>query len=255
MSRRVALVLAAASVAALAGCEGAVGAKMTFDDTEKTKVTEIVLDGSGSGDVTVTTGDITETHIKRIVRGGNGSGPTYQLAGTTLTLPSECGFNCHISYEVEAPTGVKVRGAMHSGSVTLSNVGAVDLTLTSGDILIDSASAPVKIKATSGEVTVNRAPGATLEATSGSVTARQISGPVDARVTSGELDLELSTPASVTAEVSSGDLNLTVPEGSYRINQHTSNGDAEIDGVTNDPKSPNVLDLRARSGNLTVSSR
>jgi hypothetical protein len=253
MNRKVAtLVLAAASVAALAGCDGVVGATMTFNDTEKTKVTDIVL-GGGSGNVMVTTGNVTETHIKRVVRGGNGSGPTYQISGTTLTLPTDCGFDCHISYEVQAPTGVKVHGNMRSGTVSLTDVGAVDLTLTSGDVMIEGASAPVKVKATSGEVTVDGAPGLTVEATSGNVSAREIAGPVTARVTSGELDLELATPASVTAEVTSGDLRLLVPAGSYRINQRTNgSGDADIQGITNDPKSANVLDLRARSGDLSV---
>jgi hypothetical protein len=254
MSRTIALLLAAASVAALAGCDGAVGAKMTFDDTEKVKVTNIVLDGNGGGDVIVTTGNVTETRIKRVVRGGTGSGPAYQLSGTTLTLPTECGFNCHISYEVQAPTGVQVHGEIRAGSIALTDVGAVDVTLTSGDVTIDGSSAPVKIKATSGDVTVSRAPGVTMEATSGDLRAREISGPVAARVTSGNIDLELATPASVTASVSSGDLMLLVPAGSYQIRQHTTSGDANIEGITNDPRSPNVLDLRARSGNLNVST-
>ncbi|GAA4585362.1 DUF4097 and DUF4098 domain-containing protein YvlB [Actinoplanes octamycinicus] len=255
MSRRIAtLVLAAASVAALAGCDGVVGATMTFNDTEKTKVTDIVLDG-GSGDVLVTTGNVTETKIKRVVRGGNGSSTTYQLSGTTLTLPTSCGIDCRISYEVQAPTGVKVRGKVSSGDVTLSDVGAVDITLTSGDVRVDGSATPVKIKATSGDVDIVRAPGVTVEATSGNIAAREITGPVTARVSSGELDLQLATAASVTAEVASGDLMLLVPAGSYRINQHVNgSGDAAIHGITNDPKSPNVLDLRARSGDLTVNA-
>ncbi|AEV82316.1 liaG [Actinoplanes sp. SE50] len=251
MTRRVALLLAAASVAALAGCDGVVGAKMTFDDTEKTKVTDIVLSG-GSGDVTVTTGAVGETHIKRIVRGGNGSGPSYQLSGTTLTLPTDCGFNCSVSYEVDAPAGVAVHGSMRSGSTSLTGVGAVDLKLTSGDVVIDHATAPVKVKATSGSVTVTGAPAVTLEATSGDLAAREIAGPIDARVTSGDVDLELSRPASVTAVVTSGDLMLRVPVGSYQLKEHATTGDEHIEGITDDPRSPNVLDLRARSGDLTV---
>ncbi|MFI1988382.1 DUF4097 family beta strand repeat-containing protein [Actinoplanes sp. NPDC020271] len=255
MSRRVALlVLAAASVAVLAGCDGAVGAKMTFDDTEKTKVTEIVLSGQGGGDVTVTTGNVAETHIKRIVLGGTGSGPVYQLSGTTLTLPTECGF-CHISWEVQAPAGVKVSGSGHSGNVNLTDVGAVDLTVTSGDVVIDGASQPVKVKATSGNVSISRVPGATLEATSGDMQAHEVAGPVQARITSGNLDLELSEAASVTAEVTSGDLHLLVPAGGYQIKQRAANGDVAVSGVTDDPRSPNVLDLRARSGNLSVDAR
>ncbi|WIM97750.1 DUF4097 family beta strand repeat-containing protein [Actinoplanes oblitus] len=255
MSRRVAtLVLAAASVAALAGCDGVVGATMTFNDTEKVKVTDIVLDG-GSGDVLVTTGNVTETTIKRVVRGGNGSSTTYALSGTTLTLPTSCGLDCRISYEVRAPTGVKVRGKVNSGDLSLTDVGAVDVTLTSGDVRVDGATGPVRVKATSGDMDITRAAGVTVEATSGNIAAREITGPVDARVTSGDLDLELTSPASVTAEVSSGDLMLLVPTGSYRITQHTGSGDADIHGVTNDPRSANVLDLRTRSGDLTVGVR
>ncbi|GIF07466.1 DUF4097 family beta strand repeat-containing protein [Actinoplanes siamensis] len=255
MSRTAALILAVASVAALAGCDGAVGAKMTFADTEKTKITDIVLSG-GSGDVMVTTGNVTETHIKRTIRGGNGSAAAYRISGGTLTLTTDCGFDCSISYEIQAPTGVKVSGNLRSGGVALTDVGPVDLTVTSGDVMIDGSSAPVKVKATSGSVTVSRAPGVTLEATSGDLVAREISGPVDARVTSGNLDLQLVRPAPVTASVSSGDLMLMVPEGRYRISEHTAGGDAEIDSaLISDPDSPNVLDLRARSGDLTVGIR
>lgn len=254
MSRRVAvLVLAATSVAVLAGCDGAVGAKMTFDDTEKVKVTDIVLTGEGGSDVVVTTGNVTETHIKRIVRGGNGPGPAYQISGTTLTLPTQCGF-CHISWEVQAPIGVKVSGKIHSGNVNLTDVGPVDLAVTSGNVEIDGSSAPVRVKATSGNVTVSRVPGATLESTSGDLAAHEVTGPVDVRVTSGNADLELTKAASVTASVTSGDLTLTVPEGPYQLKQHSAGGDVDVQGITEDAKSPNVLDLRARSGNLTVDS-
>src|SRR5690349_21127779 len=136
-----AVTLIAATAAALAGCGGGVGAKLTYDDTEKVKVSEIVLTG-GSGDVTVTTAAITETRIKRIVRTDGSADPqaSYQLDGTVLTLDTRCGDQCRVSYEIQAPPGVGVRGKIGSGEVALSDIGSADVIVASGDIVIDRAS-------------------------------------------------------------------------------------------------------------------
>ncbi|WP_433828879.1 DUF4097 family beta strand repeat-containing protein [Actinoplanes sp. CA-015351] len=254
MSRRVALVLAAASVVALTGCDGVVGARMTFDDTEKAKVTDIVLAG-GSGDVQISTGSVTETRIKRVIRGSTDPGPSYQLTGSTLTLATDCGMNCHVDYEITAPSGVAVRGDLRSGDLGISGAGIVDLKLTSGDVTVDSATGPVSIEATSGDLLVRDAPSLTVELTSGDITAERIAGPIKARATSGDMQLDISTPASVTATVQSGDLNLMVPEGAYQVRTDTGSGDATAEDIKNDPSAKNILDLRTRSGDLFVTTR
>ena len=41
------LALIATTAAGLSGCAGVVGAKLTYDDTEKGKITDIVLAGGG----------------------------------------------------------------------------------------------------------------------------------------------------------------------------------------------------------------
>ncbi|MFC7532122.1 DUF4097 family beta strand repeat-containing protein [Actinoplanes sp. GCM10030250] len=255
MNRRVAVTLAAASVITLAGCDGVVGAKMTFDDTEKAKVTDIVLTG-GAADVMVTTSTATETRIKREIRGSTDPGPSYELSGSILTLSTDCGRDCYISYQIEAPAGVTVRGELGSGDILLERVGPVDLKLTSGDVGVQSATGPVKVKTTSGDLLVTGAPEATLEVTSGDLTAQDIAGPITAHATSGDMLLGITEPASVTASVSSGDMEVNVPAGDYKVRTDTLSGDEFVDqGISVDPKATNSLDLRARSGDLTVMAR
>lgn len=253
MSRRVVVTLAAAaSLIALAGCDGVVGAKMTFDDSEQVKVTEIVLTG-GNADVLVTTGTAAETRIQREVRGSTDPGPSYQLAGTVLTLASDCGSGCSTSYQIEAPAGVTVRGEVRSGDVQLERVGPVDLKVTSGDVGVLQATGRVKVRATSGDLLVDGAPEAELECTSGDLSALDVAGPITARSSSGDMMLSTSEPASVTASVISGDLAVTVPAGSYRVRTDTSSGDEMVDpAIDIDPKATHLLDLRARSGDLNV---
>ncbi|MEU8242152.1 DUF4097 family beta strand repeat-containing protein [Actinoplanes missouriensis] len=254
MSRRVALVLAAASMVALTGCDGVVGATMTFDDTETAKITDIVMSGA-SGDVVITTGSVTETRIKRVVRGSANPGPSYRLTGSTLDISTECGHRCSVSYEIVAPAGVAVRGKVTSGDMRFSGTGGVDLNLTSGDVIVENATGPVKVQATSGDLQVIGAPSLSVDFTSGNVIAERIAGPIQAKATSGDLQMDLSTPASVTASVQSGDLNLTVPEGAYQIRTDTGSGDEIVENLRNDPRASNVIDLRTRSGDLFVTTR
>jgi DUF4097 and DUF4098 domain-containing protein YvlB len=55
----------------------------------------------------------------------------------------------------------------------------------------------------------------------------------------------------VTARATSGDIELAVPTGSYRILHRSGSGDFETD-VTSSPAATNVLDLRASSGDISV---
>ena len=77
---------------------------MTYDDTEKAKITDIVLTG-GSGDVTITTAPVTETTITRVIRRSTNPGESYRLVGTTLNIDTTCGVDCSVTYEIKAPPG------------------------------------------------------------------------------------------------------------------------------------------------------
>ncbi|GGQ80059.1 DUF4097 family beta strand repeat-containing protein [Couchioplanes azureus] len=249
-----ALTLIAAAATALTGCDGAIGAKLTYEDTEKVKVTEIVVAGA-SGDVRVRTAAIGETHIKRVVRGGTSDpGASYQLSGTTLTVDTSCGDDCHASYEIEAPTGVAVRGTLRSGYLDLLGVATADVSVTSGEIHIEQATGEVKAKATSGNIVANRLAGpATLIATSGNIEALELTGggAIRAEASSGNVDLLLREPASVTAGATSGNVDLAVPAGSYRIVEQVGAGRLDSQ-VRSDPKAKQVLTVRTSSGDATI---
>ena len=253
--RTAALVLSAAVTAtALAGCGGA-GVRQTFNDTEKVKVTEIVMAG-GSGDVLVRTAPIAETRITRIVHRATDPGESYRLDGTVLHIDTDCGHDCSVSYQIEAPAGVAVRGELRSGDIGLDGVGATDLRLTSGDIMVRNASGAVTARSTSGDISVLHGKGgATIEATSGNVQVRNIGGPVDARVTSGDVEVQLSAPNSVTARANSGDVNVMVPAGSYRVTADTGSGDHTITGIVDDPSAKNVINVHTGSGDARVSGQ
>jgi hypothetical protein len=252
-SRIAAVAVIAASTLAVAGCGAVGGAKLTYNDTEKTKVTGIVLDGH-SGDVLVTTGTSPETKITRIIRNSTDPTMSYQLVGAALHLSDNCGGDCSVSYQIEAPAGVTVTGTMSSGDVQLTGVGATDLTLTSGDVRIRDAAGPVKVHASSGDVTVDGAKsGVTLQATSGDIRATRITGgPVTARVGSGDVTLDLVTAQSVTAATTSGDVHVTVPTGKYKVTTQKGSGDLNVTGVTDDPAATTALDLRVGSGDLEL---
>jgi Putative adhesin len=249
-----AVALVAAAAAALAGCGGGIGATLTFNDVEKVKVNEIVLDGS-SGDVEVSTSAINETRITRIVHSDADPGLSYTLTGSQLHLGTSCGHDCRVSYRIEAPAGVAVTGELRSGNVALTGVGNTDVHVSSGDIDIHRATGRVQARATSGEVTVTDSTGpATLVATSGDINAVNIGGAVAATASSGEIQVRLDAPASVTAVSSSGDVNVVVPAGKYHVRTRATSGDVNVDGITDDPSAKNVLDVRASSGDVTVTT-
>jgi hypothetical protein len=252
-----ALTLVAATAAALAGCDGAMGARLTYDDTEKVKVTEIVVAGD-SGDVQVRTGAIAETRIKRVVRStGADPGGSYRLDGTVLNLDTSCGQNCHVSYEIEAPTGVAVRGRLRSGDLSLTDVATADVNLTSGNIVIERATGTVSARTISGDVTAVGLTGpATLITGSGNVTATEVEGgkQVRAEAGSGDVEVMLMDAAPVTARTGSGNIELIVPTGAYRLRTAAGSGDEEITGITSDAASKNVIDARTGSGDMRITT-
>lgn len=248
------LALTAATTVTLTGCAGVLGARMTYDDTEKAKITEIVVTGSG-GDVLIRTAAVAETSIKRVIRRSSNPDASYQLSGSTLTIDTSCGHNCSVQYEIVAPAGVAVRGELGSGDISLDGVGATDVGVRSGDLVINNATGPVQASATSGDVTVTGSTAAVrADAKSGDVRVMNVTGPVVAKVASGDLDVKLTTANSVTAEANSGDVNVIVPKDTYQIRTDTNSGDASVHGLTNDASSKNVLDLKASSGDVTVTA-
>lgn len=243
------LVLAAGT---LTGCAGGIGSTLTFHDTQTAKVDRIVLDG-GSGDVQVKAVPGTETRITRTIRSASDPEQSYAITGSELHLSGSCGSDCSVSYAIEVPVGVSVTGSLTSGSMLLTGVGSADVRANSGDIDIRGATGKIQAETNSGDILVADGTGpATLRATSGDVTAERMAGAVAATASSGNIDVRLTRPASVTAKASSGNVDVVVPAGPYKVITKSGSGDAHVDGIVEDGKSANLIDLEASSGDISV---
>ncbi|KAB1910070.1 DUF4097 family beta strand repeat-containing protein [Micromonospora sp. AMSO31t] len=248
---------AAASLIVLAGCDTLSFRRLDYDQTEQVKITKITVPAGGAGDVTIrATGPADQVRIKRIVRYQGGEPDSrYEIKGDELLLPSDCGSRCTVSWEVTAPEGVTVRGDANSGNVLLHRVGPVDFTLNSGDINVTEARGEVRATTTSGNIEVVDATGPVrLRASSGDISARRLAAGVDAEATSGNVSIELDKPAAARLHATSGDIDLTVPEGRYRVRADAKSGDTNL-AVPNDAGASLLLDVSASSGNVTVNQR
>ncbi|MEU1886938.1 DUF4097 family beta strand repeat-containing protein [Micromonospora rifamycinica] len=247
---------ATAALILATGCDTLAFRRLDFDTTEAAKIARITV-RPGSGDVVVrATGPATGVRVKRVLRyQGEQPDARYEITGDELVLDTECGPRCSVSYDVTAPPGVRVQGEAGSGEVELSRTGSVDFTLGSGDIRIVDAAGPVRVETGSGNIEVVNVTGPVdLRAASGDVTGTRLGGEVSAETSSGNITLTLDQPASTRAHAGSGDIELTVPAGRYRVKSNAGSGDTEI-GVTNDPGAALLLDLATGSGNVTVVQR
>ncbi|MEU9509825.1 DUF4097 family beta strand repeat-containing protein [Micromonospora sp. NPDC048170] len=273
--RTAAVLLAAATTLIVsAGCDNLSFRRLDYDNTEAVRISSIrVL--PGAGDVTVRAiGPQDEVRIKRVVRYQGGQpDATYEIKGSELVLDTDCGSRCTISYEVTAPDGVSVKGESGSGDVDLSKVGPVEMLLGSGNIRVAGSSGPVRAQTGSGNIQVTGAGGpvraeagsgnvevdevaatVTLRTSSGDITGRRLGGGVDAEAGSGDVTVDLATPASARVRAASGNVELVVPSGRYRVRSNVDSGDADL-GVPDDPSATLVLDLGTGSGNVTLTQR
>ncbi|MFE9652551.1 DUF4097 domain-containing protein [Micromonospora sp. NPDC006431] len=247
---------AAASLILLCGCDTISFRRLDYDNTEAVKITRITVE-PGSGDVTVrAAGSAPQVRIKRVVRYQGGQPDTrYEINGDELVLRTECGPRCSVSWEISAPEGVAVRGETGSGDVELSRVGAVEFTLGSGNVSVRGATGDVRAETGSGNIDVIDAAGAVrLRAASGDITAQRLAAGVDAETSSGNVTAELAQPASARVHAASGDVELTVPDGRYRVRTSTGSGDRDL-GVVDDPGAALLLDASTGSGNVTITRR
>ena len=234
-------------------------------------VQQVRLEG-GSGSVTIDTGSGSTTSIAQTVqyRGDRPKVATHRLEGSTLVLDTDCGRHCSADYRVTVPQGVAVTGRVGSGDISLAGVasadvesgsGTISITDVSGNVTAETGSGDVNARGIGGNVQAHTGSGTvttsdvtgttTADANSGDVNARGVTGNVDAETGSGTVEVALVAPASIRAQAGSGDVTLTVPEGSYRVVATTGSGDQHIT-VPNDPSAPNTLQAHTGSGVITI---
>ena len=144
-----------------------------------------------------------------------------------LTLTGDCpGFglgSCDVDQRVTVPAGLRVRIAISSGSIQ-----AADLDLAEFDVTTDSGSI--------------RAAGLTVPSFHG-------------KTSSGSVVASFTTPPEhVTARSSSGNVTLTVPQGTYNVDAGTSSGQVRVE-VADDPDNSRLILAHTSSGDITVARR
>ncbi|HKE52489.1 MAG TPA: DUF4097 family beta strand repeat-containing protein [Actinomycetes bacterium] len=271
-SGRLAVALGAAgAMLALSACNVMEEHRFGQNDSVSETVRQIRIEG-GSGSVSIDTGSGSTTSIRQTVqyRGDRPTVATHRMEGDTMVLDTDCGRNCSADYRVTVPAGVVVSGRVGSGDISLTGMASVDVetgsgTITardvtgnvtaqtgSGDINARDIGGNAQVHTGSGTVTVSDVAGTTnADADSGDVNARDVTGSVDAVTGSGTVEVTLAAPTSIRAQAGSGDVTLTVPDGSYRVVASTGSGDQHIT-VPSDPSAPNTLEAHTGSGELTI---
>ncbi|MEV4757934.1 DUF4097 family beta strand repeat-containing protein [Micromonospora sp. NPDC049559] len=255
LAKQILVTAGALGLLTLTGCGAAFSERrLDYSDTEPVKITEISV-APGAGDVLVRTDAVSSVEIKRVVRyrGAEPRQTGYRIEGTKLSIDTDCGPRCSLSYEIVAPSGVAVRGENGSGDVRISGAGEVDIRVGSGDVEVRETSGSVRAETGSGDITLSDDRGAvTARADSGNVSGQGLGGgAVKAETGSGDIALTLSSAASVSARAGSGDVAVAVPAGSYRVQGASESGSRAIE-IANDPNGSLLLDVRTGSGDVSV---
>ncbi|MER7366308.1 DUF4097 family beta strand repeat-containing protein [Nonomuraea wenchangensis] len=189
------------------------------------RVTELRLDGA-SGDAVITETDGAAVRVTETLRwrGDSKPKPEHKVEGGALALsytcPSSLG-SCGVDYRIEVPKGL-----------------AVDLDSGSGDITLRGLSGNVRVHVGSGDVDAADLTGKNVVADSGS----------------GNVELKYATtPVSAQLKAGSGDVTLFVPDGAYDVTTDVGSGDATV-SVKKDSSSPNKINIRTGSGDISVSA-
>ncbi|MQA17195.1 MAG: DUF4097 family beta strand repeat protein, partial [Pseudonocardiaceae bacterium] len=142
-----------------------------------------------------------------------------------------------------------------AGDVTVVGTAAVDVEVGSGDVDVRDVPGTVAVDTGSGQVRLTNLAGtSTVHTSSGSIRGESLRGPVSASASSGDIALELARQHDVRAETSSGDVELTVPAGRYRVDSNGDDDRGDIE-VIDAPDARFALELYTSSGDITVARR
>lgn len=201
---------------------------------ERIDVVEIDND---SGNVSISAGEVNQTQVKqRFSYRFDNPGNAFEVDDGVLKL-KDCGWWCSVDYEVIVPVGTEVSGELDSGNLLLAGVASADVQADSGNITLRNIPGEVK-----------------LDIDSGNVEGTGLGGNLTANVDSGSADLQFAEQVDVTADVDSGDIELTLPDGEYRVEGESDSGERDIQ-VDQSQNAEHVLELNVDSGNLTVRNR
>lgn len=211
------------ALSALVGACGVIGYDITSRQMFLGPIARIVFD-SDSGAVEVYAYDRNAVNMYYSLRGFDTGIEDIAMEqdGDDIDAHIQCTGKdlCNADFYAEVPLGTKLDIAARSGSVTLTGVDA-----------------EVKATVTAGDVT-----GYDLGATT-----------LDLTVETGAVKISWAeAPTSADIEVTTGNVELTLPAGSYQCDFAAAAGKLDNQGVTCDPAAASLLKVSVDSGDITL---
>lgn len=197
-----------------------------------------------AGRITVVGTDAAEISVTRhIYRTAGEPTETVNRDGNELRIETRCphgGSNgCRIDYEFQIPRATPVELSTASGNVDMTGLaGAQTAISATGNVEIAGARGPVTAKSVSGKIQFrdHGAPSTIVASTTGSVLLQAVTRP----------DL-------IQVDSTSGNISVTVPGGSYRVETSTMTGKKNV-SVPSDAGSSSVLKMKTITGNVQVAT-
>jgi hypothetical protein len=209
------------------------GTRFSDDESIGQTITEVRFDND-SGDVKISVGDATSVH-REVKYSTDKPGKTSRVDdGDTLVLEACRTRNCWVTYDVVVPAGTKVNGHIDSGDVEVAGVASANVQSESGNLTVRDVAGKVNATAESGTVDLSG-----------------IGGAVVAGAESGGVTVGLTTAQDVSVSTESGDIEVSVPGADYRVDASSDSGTVD-NGLDGDNTGGHKLELRADSGNVTV---
>ncbi|MFJ6379346.1 DUF4097 family beta strand repeat-containing protein [Kitasatospora sp. NPDC092039] len=233
--RLASFVVLAAAVGGLSAC--GLAPDNTFDDdaTVGDRITAVKLDTTSGGVTLRGKEGLDRISVHRSVSYKNDKpGATSRVENGVLVLGG-CGQYCSVTYTVEVPAGLPVTGQTSSGSVSLSQVGSVQVSTHSGGVNLDGVNGSAEVKTTNG-----------------AISGRGLNGDrIRAETHNGAINITSTKPQDVSASTSNGAITLVVPAAKYKVSAKTGNGHKDI-GVSDDPSGQYQLTLSTSNGRISV---
>jgi hypothetical protein len=219
-------------------------------------VTAVDVDAPGAA-VTVQPGPAGQAQVTQNLRWFSSRPHVYQRFDPhtgMLSVQADCknakfvtgfgiGAECSVQLTISVPPTASVHAVSDSGATIVKQMsGPVDVQASSGSIEVDDLSGPVSVRATSGSITANAL----------------LSAQVMATATSGAIRLDFAAPpATVTAGVTSGALDIQLPRGTqYRVAaSHGGIGAVAVDPSLDSADAADTITTTSTIGAVTIGYR
>jgi Putative adhesin len=224
-------------------------------DSRVADVVHTVKIDQASGEVRIRVGDVPSASVHETFHYSfSRPGDAFRVDGGQLVL-GDCGSHCRVDFDVVVPSGTAVIGGTSSGDIDLEGVASADVSANSGAVRVNNVTGAVKVQANSGDISLNSIDrDVVAQADSGDISGTLLRGKVNLQADSGSVRLRLDASDaanSVRVKADSGDVDLIVPNVTYRIEGNSDSGRRDI-SVPQDPASSRLLQLDTDSGDVTV---